>query len=402
MTHIRNLFLLLLLSALALPNTADAQLLKRLKERAQDRIEDRAERKAEQAVDKAVDEAAESVEDAAASAFERRTRAKELNLGANAEGPANAAQVRYVSTTSMNLGAIGRIGRLFGRDLENTTETVAISGNRQRTDSGNESTIIDLDGFRMITIDHEKKQYWEMSFQAMMERMDAALAEMKDQKVAAEQQAGDQPEVKGDVKFDFSLDKTGRTDIVNGTPSEQVILTVRADFELEGENEEGQQEQVRGTTYAVMDTWNSKQLAGIETIQAFSLRMGEKMGDTMQKTEIGPSLAAMGLDPRTSDVMDKAAEEMQKFDGMTVRSTMHLVLVPEGQALDVDAVLNPANAGGGRMAQLAAAAEANEGEGPGQQMTLLSITTQLSDLQVDPLPADYFDVPAGYKQVDLF
>lgn len=215
MSYLKTLLLLLVLVAFVLPDTADAQLLKRIKDRAKERVESKVEDKADQAVDKAVDEAAEGVESAAASAFERRTRPEELNLGPNETGPATADVVQYRSTTSMDLGALGRMARLFGKEIEHQTETITLSSKRQRTDSENESTIIDIDQGRMFMLDHEKRQYSTFSFQEMMDRMEAARAEIAS---AAEQDAD--ADVDMDMEVDFDVERTGRSEVVNGTPAE--------------------------------------------------------------------------------------------------------------------------------------------------------------------------------------
>ena len=415
MRRLTNLLILLLLAAVVLPDTADAQLLKRLKDRAKERIEKNVENKANDAVDKAVDDAvdkaADGVEDAAMSAFERKTQPKELNLGENASGPADAPHVQYRSVTSMDLGALGRMARLFGKELEHQTETVSISGLRQRTDSENQSTIIDLEEGRMIMLDHEKRQYSVFSFSEMAERMDEALAEMKaeaerqDASAADQGDADDQPDVETDVKLDMSVDRTGRTETINGSPSEQLLVKMRADFDVKGTDESGEEASFRGTTYALVDTWMAKDIAGLQTIQNFQREMGERMGETLAESDAGESLAAMGVSSQIGTVMEEAGKEMQALDGFVVRSTMHLILVPEGQELDVEKALSPSN--GDQADSAAALAQMNassdtDAEPPAEQVTLLRTVTQVGDLAVTPLPDDHFDVPSDYTEVDPF
>jgi len=422
MKRIRNLFILLILAALIGPQTADAQLLKRAKERAQKRIEERLQRKADDAVDDAVDEAADGVEDAARSAVERRideaSKPVELNLGPNASGPANAAHVRYVSSTTMDLGALGTVARLLGQDLGNLSQTVSLSGLRQRSDEGTTSTIIDLENDRMISLNHEKKQYSVLTFAEMAEKMDEAAAAMRDQAKAEgavssqDTEAGSDTEegsdVEADFTFDMSVDRTGNVQTIHGSPSEQVLLAVRTDFEVQGEDDQQEETSVRGVMFALVDTWTTKEIAGSETMEKFQLAMAQKMGEEVGKTDIGAAIGAIGQDPRLGASMAKASEEMQNLDGMPVRSTMHFILAPEGHQLDVQAALQPpadqSSGGMSGLAQMAEGMEANGGEAGeiSQQMTLLRITTQISDLQVDPIPDDFFDIPADYSQVDVF
>src|SRR5690606_17693435 len=109
---------------------------KRLKERAQERIQKNVE---------------EEAADAAAGAIEKKmAESEELNLGPNASGPANAPYLRYTNTTSIDLGAITRVASLFGKNLNKITETVALNGDYQRSDTENSSTIIDLENDRFI------------------------------------------------------------------------------------------------------------------------------------------------------------------------------------------------------------------------------------------------------------
>ncbi len=407
MNRFTKAFILLLLAAFFLPETADAQLLKRLKDRAKERVEQKVEDKADQAVDRAVDEAAEGVENAAVSAFERRSQAKELNLGPNAAGPANAPHVRYRSTTSMNLGMLGRVARFLGKEIENQSETISIGGDRQRTDTENQSTIIDLGNGSITMLDHQKRQYTVMTFDEMVERMDAAVDEMKAQAERQEQPDTDRPDVEGDVSFDFAMDRTGKTESINGSPSEQILLTLRADFDVQAtDDESGEEARVKGTTYALVDTWTSRQIAGLGTIQDFQRRMAEKMGASLQQSDLGASFAAMGMDSRMGELIQEAGKEMQELDGFVVSSTTHLILVPEGETLDVEAALYPPGGNqGGRadaLARMSADAEGGGNAPPAQQVTLVRITNQVSDLQVDPLPADHFNIPPDYKKVDLF
>lgn len=405
MNRITRLLILLVLAALVLPDTADAQLLKRLKDRAKERVEKRVEDKADEAVDKAVDKAADNVEDAAMSAFERRTTPEALNLGENADGPADAPYVRYRSTTSMDLGAMGKMARLFGKELEHQTETVSFSGQRQRTDDENQSTIIDLESNSMIMLDHKNRQYSMWTFSDMAERLDEAMTQMQGQ-AGQEQPAPNREDLETEISFDMSVDRTGRKESINGSPSEQLLLKLRADFDIQAKDESGEEAHVRGTTYALIDTWTSREIAGFETIQGFQRSMGEKMGASFAEGDVGSSLEAMGMGPQLGMLMQEASKELQELDGFVVRSTTHLVLVPEGEELDVEAALRPSSgdaAGSANaLAAMAAGMEDGENAAPAQQVTLMRITTQVSDLQVDALPDDHFAIPPDYKKVDLF
>ncbi|HEX7071962.1 MAG TPA: hypothetical protein VF190_14200, partial [Rhodothermales bacterium] len=358
MMRIKSLIVLLIAAAFVLPQSADAQLLKRLKERAQERIQKNVE---------------EEAADAATGAIERKmSESEELNLGPNASGPANAPYLRYTNTTSVDLGALGKVASLFGQKLNKIQETVALSGDYQRSDTETNSTIIDLENDRFITLDHERKTYTIMTFEQMVEHMEQAMAQAQEgmaEAQAEEAATADDDDVEGDVQFDVKVEKTGKRESVNGTPAEQVLLTIRADFEVKGTDDEGNTEEAKGTAYALVDSWTTKALAGSATLEAFQRRMGEKMGAEMRDSNLGTSLSAMGLDPRMSGLMTEAGRELEKLEGAVVRSTMHLILVPEGQELDVQAALDGTT------------------DENAQQATLAKITTQISDLKLEPIPA---------------
>jgi hypothetical protein len=253
-------------------------------------------------------------------------------------------------------------------------------------------------------VDHEKQQFSVLTMEEMVHQMDAAVERMKDQP-AAEALEEDTQDVQADISFDLSVERTGKVETINGCSAEQVLLAIRTDFDVQATNEEEEEERMRGTMYALTDTWLTRQIGGLETIQAFQRRMGEKMGEGLKQSSLGPSLASMGQDPRLAAAMQKAADEMQNLDGVAVRSTMHMILVPEGQTLDVEEALRPRENGKGGLAGLAQMAESENSAEEGaavQQVTLMRITTQISDLKVDPIPESHFQVPPGYKEVALF
>src|SRR5688572_7202268 len=75
-------------------------------------------------------------------------------------------------------GALGPImglaTRMSGNSLRDVATTTYLQGHRMRTDSALSGMIFDLDGERVITIDHKQKTYTSMTFAEMKESMERA------------------------------------------------------------------------------------------------------------------------------------------------------------------------------------------------------------------------------------
>jgi hypothetical protein len=127
-------------------------------------------------------------------------------LPAVSETPRLSAQdVQYETVTKVDFpGAMGTMMRaaakLGGGSLDVTQKTY-IKGNRMRTDMDRTSMIMDLEGKRLISLDHQAKTYTSMTFEQMMAQVQQAAAQMKNERTKAGQQGGDT-----ELKFKFSVD----------------------------------------------------------------------------------------------------------------------------------------------------------------------------------------------------
>jgi hypothetical protein len=81
-------------------------------------------------------------------------------------------QLVYTKTTSAKLP--GMLSMLGGKP---TSETHAISAQRERTDNGNTSQIMQCDLKRVVTMDNSAKTYYIMTFEQMKAAMQAAMAQ---------------------------------------------------------------------------------------------------------------------------------------------------------------------------------------------------------------------------------
>jgi hypothetical protein len=134
--------------------------------------------------------------------------------------------------------------------------------------------------------------------------------------------------------------------------------------------------------------------------------------------------AAFASDPRIKDGFTAAAKELAKVPGISLRSVTYVALVPAGMTFDRNLVLGDASAqaaadaaaakddkpkqGGfrGMFGALKAAAEdankkadKNGGSAPAQQATLMSVTTQVTNITTGGVPAGTFDIPAGFREI---
>ena len=403
----------LLIAALLLAGSApdaEAQIWKRAKERAKKRLNERVEEKTDEAVDKTVDKAVdkseESIENAIEGAFARigekaaEEQMVEFDLGPNATSPAGASQVQYRSATSINYG--GKLGALTaalagGQGFGNVLETITLTSTHQRTDEGDNSTIVDLENERFIMLDHAAKTYMEMTFEEMAEEVTEQLDAAQQ---AASTQAPDEDDIDIETQYSVTTDRTGQRETVNGSEAEQILLNVQLD--VSGTDKETG-ETGQAAVHVITDLWMTDKLAGYQTMQAFNRRMGEQFGEDIRgvsNSDFVNMFAQIGQNQDLGVSAQKAAEEIGKMPGMPVRSTMYFVLAPAGADVDVEKAMQPAEETGGGLEGLIKMAESMDESGSGEvqeQITLLSITTQIADLQ--PTSDASFEIPEDYTPV---
>jgi hypothetical protein len=347
--------------------------------------------------------------------------------------PALADVTIQEKTVSTGLGGFGNgtttTTRVIAADKGREDEQFTYTG-RMKTFAGkprSSSTITRLDKELIWDLDHNKKQYGEMTFAEMREAMARGAAEAK-----AEMAKSGDAHAQQDVKFEYKVDvqRTGKKDKVNGFDAEQWIITLTAS------PKDKQTGESAGAFKMKLDGWYSTQVPGQAEVAAYYRRWAEKMGiDPQVRTMASSLMAAHG------DAVKEIAAKMKDLKGVAVRSTMTmdmgLGLTPEQQAEldkarkdeaksraentkkqdardDLDAKKDAASSlshgnvsgalGGFLSRKLNKAAEKKveasvtpkEGSsgGPAFSVTtdMLSVTTGSA--------AGSFDVPAGYKKVE--
>lgn len=385
--------------SLMTPMQADAQFGKirdRMKDRAKERLEKRAEEEAvkrlDRAVDKGFDKAVASVDNMVAAALSkgsadvdldnnviRQQGQEDIQLGENETSPANAEYVHYLQVTKLDLP--GALGKYLGNG---SYERVYLHGNQRLTRSSTSGTLLDLDKEHMVSMDYEDETYFVQPFADLGEMLDMAVDPTTLGQNGQMADSPDRPDV--DVEFDLEIRK-GTSGTKRGSPADQSFIIVKTKFEAASEDEETPT--MKGTVYSITETWTTTQLAGLQTITDFGMRTAKLMGDALRASDTGGGLqTAMLSDPRIGAAMEEASRKMSEIDGYPVQSEMFVVLVPEGQELDLDRVL----------AKETTDPSAAAGTGSEEQVTMFSSMTFVSNLSTEPFDLDIMEVPSDMEQ----
>jgi hypothetical protein len=322
--------------------------------------------------------------------------------------PAVTQDVQYETVTTVQLpGALGTMARMAARlgggSLE-TVETTYIKGGRMRTDTEGSSTIIDMEGRRMIFLDHGAKTYEVMSFEAAIAMAEQTAREV--QAAQAEERAAREGDPSGKMSFRFAVDRPNERSRVANYNAERFFITLEAEGEYTPED--GDEVEQAGTLVVLTDLWASTE------IPAFGARSGFDDVSARHYGEAGASLsealaAAFTENPNFQVALESSAAEVAKMDGMPVRTVTTMVGVAPGQRFDrslvTDAQPRGAAARGalGRLGRAAAAAATGQQAVGGEraqatQSVIMTVTSEIRNVSTRTLDPHLFEIPAGYQQ----
>lgn len=349
-------------------------------------------------------------------------------------GLASAQGVQYTTVTQVSLpGALGSMMQFaarMGGSNGKATETTYLTPTKRRTDNGAESEIMDLDGGRLINIDHRKKQYYVMTFEEMKKAMEAAAQQAS----AVVSQGGEgqtqasksgEPQSQVHAQASFKVEPTGRHEKILGHDAAETYVTAGLDMEATQHNQQtGQDSTAKGNLTMFNDMWMAKGLPIANIQKQFDRNMAEKLGSTFTAADvasIGHAMRQAYADPRVSAAMKQMAAEGKKLQGTPLRTVMYLVTVPDGQKFDPKLAMNegksakkPKKKSGGFGSFLKAAMKAEQQnqqqdqqsqksqqaqQTPPHQVTIVKSTTNMTEIKVGSIPASVFEPPAGYKKV---
>lgn len=235
------------------------------------------------------------------------------------------ADFRYDQTTRITKGMVTKMA--FGKKPEPTTTSHYFKGGRMATASKDSKTIIDFDKQLLTTINLDKKQYWQTTFEEMRQMMADLQSDMKD--------AGKGNDVSIDMKFDAKA--TGVEKEVAGLRAKEVIFTIEmgmSDGKSSG-----------SAMKMVSDSWHSETVPGYEEYKAFHARLADK-GSWMNA---GQLRSQMGGQKGMAEGMKKMAEEMQKTPGIAVLTIMRMTM--PGMSMDMSNSGGSGNGGTGSNSQ---------------------------------------------------
>ena len=332
-----------------------------------------------------------------------------------------AQDVRYTTVSRGEFGgALGRWMKLFGGSSE-VTEVTSIKGGNLRTDTDDNSTMLDLGARAFTWMDHETKTYMTMTFAQAVERANAMVEEMGDSVAAAKSEMAEEPPPPETVRYEvhFSTDRPGKKQKIAGYEAEQVFLQVDIEaIPIRQPDETEEEANARaGTLVVLSELWLSTTFPGYAAKQAQAEMWAEALGSTE-----GPSkemVQAYQFDPRIQEGLEKLAEETKGLEGEALRSVTHVVSVPLGVTFDRKAVLKDADK---KLTDDVADAAANEAKNTAtgavsgitgglfgkkkkepeapkpKQGTIMRLKTEVTDCSTAALADAVFTVPAGYTE----
>jgi hypothetical protein len=341
------------------------------------------------------------------------------------------ADYTYQETTQLTGGSMLHMVKMAGafssqakKAGDPVVSTVYIKGNRMAKVSPDGVEIVDLDKETITHIDTLKHTYTVMTFEQMREQMARAAEEVK--KKGAEPPASAPAQNPNDVqmKFDVKVRNTGAEKQVSGLTSHEAILTMTMIAT-------DQKTQQSGTMAITNDMWLVPEVPGYDQVREFYQRMGEKMG--MMTAGVGFDMSKMlAQNPGATQAMTDMGKEMEKVKGVPIMQIMRMGSTADGKPLPAasEAPLPPDNSpampSGSDIAKqsMASALTSKLGgfgfgkkkkEDPppadpsasqnaqGTPTTAVLMETQISvsSFSSDPVDASHFEVPAGYKQIQL-
>jgi hypothetical protein len=330
-------------------------------------------------------------------------------LAAAAHVPLAAQDVTYTLRSEFKTGgAMDMLASLAGKmaGQEANLQRQYVKGRRMRTDEGkSSSTILDLEERRMYFLQHDQKNYVSMPLDSMAEAMRAMAEAMEGTEVRPAEAPGSGAPA---MNFKVSVDRTGERTSIAGYSAEQVFITLEAEgVAAAAADPEGAPVRM----VLLMETWLSHDVPGYQTLRALQEELGSEMSMGGGGEMGGAVLGMLTGTPGTQEGLERAAAEMKKLDGMTVRSATYVVTVPADQPFQRALVLNPPAREGIDVKQAAAKAlgglfgrkQQQQPEAAPEatlaQSTVLTLTQELVEVDTATLPASLFAVPAGYVEV---
>jgi hypothetical protein len=344
------------------------------------------------------------------------------------------ADYTYQETTQITGGSMVKMMKMAGafssqarKAGDPVVSTVYIQGNRMAKVAQDSIEIIDLDKETITHADTLKHTYTVMTFQQIREQMAKAAAEAE--KRHPTEPAAPAAKNPDDVKtsFDVKVRNTGAEKQVSGLSAHEAIMTMT----MKATDQTTQQS---GNMAVTNDMWMVAEIPGYDQVREFYIHMGQKMGSTMASGGGGMDMSAMlAQNPGATQAMTDMAKEVEKIKGVPVMQVMRMGTTMDGKPLPAasEAPLPPDNSpampSGGDMAKQGMAsalssklggfgfgkkkkeeqpaadpnASQNAAQAQAAAVILMETQTTTSNFSSDPVDGSHFEVPAGYKLVEM-
>jgi len=348
---------------------------------------------------------------------------------------ASFADFKYSETTKITggamMGAVKMVG-VFSKDsrkaMEPTTHTVAIKGNKMRTQNSDGSIeIIDLDGRRFIRIDPKTQTYSIMTFDEMKKAMEQKRAEMEAKMKEEQAKHGKQDQANLKLTPKFESKETGQTKLVLGLPAKEVKAKVEMIMESTDPKAQGQQM----STVVNSDEWIAQDVPGYHEIRDFYMAMAKEMNwvpgqmsgmmanvgiqlsmSEMRRNQIANvtgmpmltytsmTMAANGQDPNAqAAAAQQQQEQQQQQQQAQQQQDSSIPTSPTGAVMKgLGGMFGHKKDKQQQQDPQAANPNANQPNPASTPGSLMDMATEVTSYSSAPLDASMFEPPAGYTQ----
>ena len=307
-------------------------------------------------------------------------------------------------------GMLGRMVNIFGGKSarEGVVSTVAVSGDRKMTTSGdNTAQIIDLKEEKIYDLDVRRKTYKVTTFEEIRRQMREAEAKAREAARESRESKEEQP-AKNDGKeleVDFNVKSTGQTKAINGFDTRQVIATVTV-------REKGKKIEESGGIVMTVDTWLTKSAPSLKEIADFDRRYYEKLAGPISAVDAQQLATAMAMFPGLKEAMARVSREDLGGTAIQTTTTTDAVRSAEqmkqqaagGASASSDDKANPLSVGGAlggfmrrrQQQQEEKEAAAKPNANPARS-TFMTINNEVLKIASNVTAADVA-MPAGFKE----
>jgi hypothetical protein len=353
--------------------------------------------------------------------------------------PLAHADITYQETTKITGGSLKSMLKVAGafssqaRQAEGTTvTTISLHDNRMVRSNPHTTEIIDLDQRAITFIDHDKHNYYVVTFQQMEQAMANIAAKAKQQSAASSKQQNSAAEAK--MSFNAHIGSNGSTRTIDGLQAKEALVTVTM---LANANDGSN---VKAGMAATSEMWLVPEVPGMDELRSFNQRMAQELSIDTSATQISGMLAAQ---PGGAEALADLKKESSKMSGFPVLQVTRVGVSTDGQPLPAPSVApvsnnqsNGASAGtvAGEIATDTTTQAANNEVGklgtfgralgsstmgafmrhkpqPKTEPTttsgsaeaagvLLESQTSIDHFSTSPVDSSVFGVPAGYKEVN--